>query len=90
MRVQVGGRDELLLIRTQPLAHVPHSPDELELIPSFYRFGIYNYYGYWRYPFLGFYPHGYGYPDDFVSIEVPNKTAFFEGNRCTVWEYIRE
>jgi len=201
--VQVARRDELLLIRTQPLAHVPHNPDEREFIPtglaafelnmhsclnmvgkiglvlgclcclflaacstidsriqekaavfstlsprdqalvklgtireglpqeavyiawgapaqfrsgsrnghpydawvyttmktvfvsdyfypSFYRFGIYNYYGYWRYPFLGFYPYGYGYPDDFVSIEVPNKTAFFEGNRCTGWEYIKE
>jgi hypothetical protein len=56
--------------------------------PTFYRFGLYSYYGYWHYPFWGAYP--YGYPGDFVSIEVPYKTAFFEGNRCTGWEYVRD
>jgi len=56
--------------------------------PEFYRFGLYRYSGYWHYPFLGPYP--YGYPDDFISLEVPYKTAFFEGNRCTGWEYIRD
>jgi hypothetical protein len=35
-------------------------------------------------------PYPYDYPDDFISIEVPYKTAFFEGNRCTGWEYIRD
>jgi len=56
--------------------------------PEFYRFGLYRYSGYWQYPFLGPYP--YGYPDDFISIEVPYKTAFFEGDRCTGWEYVRD
>jgi hypothetical protein len=56
--------------------------------PTFYRFGLYNYYGYWGYPLWGPYP--YGYPDDVISIEVPYKTAFFEGDRCTGWEYIRD
>ena len=54
--------------------------------PTFYRFGLYYYYGYWGYPLSGPYP--YDYPDDRISIEVPYKTAFFEGNRCTGWEYI--
>ena len=53
-----------------------------------YRFGLYRYHGYWGYPIWGPYP--YGYPDDFISIEVPYKTAFFEGNRCTGWEYITD
>ena len=56
--------------------------------PTFYRFGPYRYYGYWGHPFWGPYP--YGYPDDVISIEVPYKTAFFEGDRCTGWEYIRD
>jgi hypothetical protein len=56
--------------------------------PQFYRYGPYQYFGYWRYPFWGPYP--YPYQDDFISIEVPYKTAFFEGNRCTGWEFIRE
>ena len=199
--MQVARRDELLLIRTQPLAHVPHNPDERELIPTglaafelnmhshldmvgkiglvlgclcglflvacstvdsriqekaavyaslsprdqalvksgtiheglpreavyiawgapaqtrsgsryghpyeawvyttlktvfvsdyyyphFYRFGLYRYSDYWRYPFWG--PDAYPYPDDFVSVEVPYKTAFFEGNRCTGWEFVQE
>jgi hypothetical protein len=56
--------------------------------PRFYRFGLYRYSGYWGYPFWG--PDAYPYPDDFVSVEVPYKTAFFEGNRCTGWEFIQE
>ena len=38
---------------------------------------------------------GIGYPfspylgDDIVSYEVPYKTAFFERDRCTGWEYLR-
>ena len=56
--------------------------------PTFYRFGFYNYSGYWHYPFWGLYP--YDYPENFISIEVPYKTAFFEGSRCTGWEYIRD
>jgi len=58
--------------------------------PTFYRFGLFRYYGYWQYPFWGPGPYPYGYPDDFISIEVPFKTAFFEGDRCTGWEYIRD
>jgi hypothetical protein len=56
--------------------------------PHFYRFGLYRYSDYWRYPFWG--PDAYPYPDDFVSVEVPYKTAFFEGDRCTGWEFVQE
>jgi hypothetical protein len=60
--------------------------------PSFYGFGYYRY-GWYR-PYFG---NGgyYGYPfspylgDDIVSYEVPYKTAFFEKDRCTGWEYLR-
>jgi len=58
--------------------------------PTFYRFGYYRYGGYWpywRYPY-GFYPLD-PFAGDFVSYEVPYKVAFFEGERCTGWEYIR-
>ena len=53
--------------------------------PAFYRFGWYRYYDYWRSPFWGPYPYG----DQFISQEVAYKTAFFEGDRLTGWEYIR-
>jgi hypothetical protein len=49
--------------------------------PRFYRYGWYPYYGYWPFfhdPFI----------DDWVPIEVPYKSVFFERGRCTGWEYI--
>jgi hypothetical protein len=58
--------------------------------PTFYRFGYYRYGGYWPY---WRYRHGFYAGDPFVdgvvSYEVPYKVAFFEGDRCTGWEYIR-
>jgi hypothetical protein len=55
--------------------------------PTYARFGFYHYYRYWP----GFhYRYGFYYPYyDFDTIEVPYKTAFFEGTRCTGWEYLR-
>jgi hypothetical protein len=55
--------------------------------PIYARFGYYHYYRYWpgfHYRF-GFYDPYY----DLDTIEVPYKTAFFEGNRLTGWEYLR-
>jgi hypothetical protein len=55
--------------------------------PDYARFGFYHYYHYWP----GFH-YRYGFYDpyyDIDTIEVPYKTAFFEGNRCTGWEYLR-
>ncbi|MBV9390646.1 MAG: hypothetical protein JOY96_02010 [Verrucomicrobia bacterium] len=59
--------------------------------PTFYRFGPYRYSGYWPYNrFYGFYPYPYDpFLDDIITYEVPFKVAFFEGDRCTGWEYIR-
>jgi uncharacterized protein YceK len=59
--------------------------------PAYARFGFYNYDHYWpgfhyRY---GFYDPFFGPYEDFASVEVPYKTAFFEGNRLTGWEYLR-
>jgi len=59
--------------------------------PAYAHFGFYHYYHYWpgfRYRY-GFYDPFYGPYDDFTTIEVPYKTAFFEGNRLTGWEYLR-
>ena len=58
--------------------------------PTFYRFGFYHYGGYWPYGRFhgGFYPAD-PFIDQVVSYEVPYKGAFFEGERCTGWEYIR-
>ena len=58
-----------------------------DVYPHFYWFGPYRYSGYWDYPFWG--PYGYPYGQDVISYEVPYKTAFFEGNRCTGWETSR-
>jgi hypothetical protein len=56
--------------------------------PQFYRFGLYRYSGYWGgFPYYG--PFYDPFLTNFIDIEVPYKTAFFEGNRCTGWEYIR-
>jgi hypothetical protein len=55
--------------------------------PAYARFGFYHYYRYWP----GFH-YRYGFYDpyyDLDTIEVPYKTVFFEGNRCTGWEYLR-
>lgn len=41
----------------------------------FYSFGPYPY-SFYRFP-------------EIVSAEIPYKTAFFEGGRCTGWEYLR-
>lgn len=55
--------------------------------PRFVRFGFHHYYGYWGgYPFG---PFGGPFYSDFISVEVPYKAAFFEGNRLTGWEYIQ-
>jgi hypothetical protein len=55
--------------------------------PRFVRFGFYHYYGFWGgYPFG---PFRGPYYSDFISVEVPYKAAFFEGNRLTGWEYIQ-
>jgi hypothetical protein len=59
--------------------------------PAYARFGFYHYYHYWpsfRYRY-GFYDPFYGPYYDFQTIEVPYKSVFFEGNRCTGWEYLR-
>jgi hypothetical protein len=58
--------------------------------PTFYRFGYYRYGGYWPYHRFhgGFYSLD-PFVDEIVSYEVPYKVAFFEGDRCTGWEYIR-
>jgi hypothetical protein len=58
--------------------------------PTFYRFGYYRYGGYWPYHHFwgGRYPFD-PFVDDVVTYEVPYKVAFFEGDRCTGWEYIR-
>jgi len=66
-----------------------------DFYPSFYDFGYYRRPGYWPYPrYSRFYGGFYGplfdpFPDDIVSYEVPYKTAFFENERCTGWEYVR-
>jgi hypothetical protein len=59
--------------------------------PGFYGFGFYGYPGYRPYyGRRGFYGYPfYPYMDDVVSYEQPYKTAFFETDRCTGWEYIR-
>ena len=55
--------------------------------PHFSRFGPYSYFGYWLgYPFYG--PFADPFYDDFITVEVPYRTAFFENGRCTGWEYI--
>jgi len=58
--------------------------------PTFDRFGYYRYGGYWPYwPYHGgFYP-GDPFIGQIVYHEVPYKVAFFEGDRCTGWEYAR-
>jgi hypothetical protein len=56
--------------------------------PRFSRFGPYRYFGYWGgFPYYG--PFYDPFLANFIDIEVPYKTAFFEGDRCTGWEFIR-
>jgi hypothetical protein len=64
--------------------------------PGFYGFG-YGRFG-WSRRYYGpraFYGYGYGYgyypylDSDLINYEVPYKTAFFERDRCTGWEYDR-
>jgi hypothetical protein len=59
--------------------------------PTFYGLGYYQYgapfYGYRG--LYGYYPFGPSIWGDTLSYEVPYKTAFFERNRCTGWEYLR-
>ncbi len=38
---------------------------------------------------FGPYPYPFDPYPDVVSYEVPYKTVFFEGDRCTGWEYLR-
>ena len=46
--------------------------------PTFYRFGAYSYYGYWRYPFWG--PYSYGDPGDFrLDRGPPIRLLFLSG-----------
>ena len=59
--------------------------------PSFYGFG-YSRGGVWRHHHR-FYSFGlYSYPFDpypyIVSYEAPYKIVYFEGARCTGWEYL--
>jgi hypothetical protein len=59
--------------------------------PGFYRFGYFRG-GLWRHHHH-FYSFGlYSYPfdpyPDIVSYEVPYKIVYFEGDRCTGWEYL--
>jgi hypothetical protein len=59
--------------------------------PFYARFGFYDYYHYWpgwHYGY-GFYDPFFGPYDDFTTVEVPDKSAFFESNRLTGWEYLR-
>jgi hypothetical protein len=61
--------------------------------PGFYRFGYFRG-GVWRHHHH-FYSFGlYSYPFDpypyTVAYEVPYKIAYFEGDRCTGWDYLRE
>ena len=59
--------------------------------PGFYRFGYFRG-AVWRHHhhFYSFGP--YSYPFDpypyIVSYEVPYKIVYFEGDRCTGWEYL--
>ena len=67
-----------------------------EFVPDYYYFpGYYGGFrgGFWRHNhfFYSFGPYPYPfdpYPD-VISYEVPYKTVFFEGDRCTGWEYLR-
>jgi len=60
---------------------------------SFYGFGYYG--SGWSRPFYGhrgfygYYPFNPYFGNDVVDYEVPYKTAFFEKDRCTGWEYSR-
>ncbi|MBV9488773.1 MAG: hypothetical protein JO069_03485 [Verrucomicrobia bacterium] len=55
--------------------------------PRFTRFGLYRYWGYWPgYSFYG--PFADPFYDDFVTVYVPYRSAFFENGRCTGWEYV--
>src|SRR5258705_1841510 len=59
--------------------------------PGFYRFGYFRG-GVWRHHhhFYSFWLYSYSfdpYPD-IVSYEVPYKIVYFEGDRCTGWEYL--
>ena len=65
--------------------------------PAFYGFG-YGRFGWSRrfYGPRGFYGYGYGYypfnpylDSDLIDYEIPYKTAFFERDLCTGWEYDR-
>jgi hypothetical protein len=60
---------------------------------GFYRYGSFRG-GIWRHNHR-FYSFGlYSYPfdpyPDIVSYEVPYKIAYFEGGRCTGWEYLND
>jgi len=67
-----------------------------EIVPGDYPpFSGYGYYRYgWSRPFYGrggfygYYPFN-PYISDIVDYEVPYKSAFFERDRCTAWEYTR-
>ena len=67
-----------------------------EFVPDYYYYpGYYGGFpgGFWwhNHFFYSFGPYPYlfdPYPD-IVSYEVPYKTVFFEGDRCTGWEYLR-
>jgi hypothetical protein len=61
--------------------------------PGVYRFGYFRG-GVWRHHHH-FYSFGlYSYPFDpypyVVAEEVPYKTVYFEGDRCTGWEYLHD
>ena len=60
--------------------------------PGYYGFGYWGG-GLWRrnHYFYSFGPYPYPFDPyaDVVSYEVPYKSVFFEGGRCTGWEYLR-
>ena len=56
--------------------------------PWFSRFGPYRHLGYWPgYPYDG--PFADAFYDEFITVEVPYRAAFFENGRCTGWEIIQ-
>ena len=61
--------------------------------PGFYQFGNFRG-GIWRHHHrfnsFGLYSYPFDPYPDIVSYEVPYKIAYFEGDRCTGWEYLSD
>jgi hypothetical protein len=59
---------------------------------GYYGYGVYPYGGPWGYWGWGGYPfpfYGGSFYDNWIDTEEPYKRAFFEGDRCTGYEYMR-